>query len=299
MKRKCKRNQILISVRKKKENLEKSRNILLKGVDELKKENFKDKNIIAVLLLALTGAALLYLSEFIPTGAWKNIIGQISLAILISGILGIINEYMLKDSLVELILEKVKIKENVDKTGLEEIVPDITEINYKYYFKKARKNIDIVHIYGRTWTNNNIDEITERVMNSNCHVRVVLVDPESPFTPALEEHFQYENGQLKTLIADVSKVWKEKHAKKERSKTRKSNQGSIKLYYHKGQPVNSMYRIDDRVIVVQTNTTQEKTTRMPAIIFKDTNKSNCFFNIYKKEIEQLIEESRIVKFEDL
>ena len=60
-----------------------------------------------------------------------------------------------------------------------------------------------------------------------------------------------------------------------------------------------MYRIDDRVIVVQTKTTREKTTRMPAMIFKDTNKKECFYNIYLKEIEQLIKESREVEFNEL
>lgn len=68
------------------------------------------------------------------------------------------------------------------------------------------------------------------------------------------------------------------------------------MYYHKGQPTNSMYRIDDRIIVIQTKTTKEKTTRMPAMIFKNTFKNNCFFNIYVKELNQLIKESKKVDF---
>lgn len=66
------------------------------------------------------------------------------------------------------------------------------------------------------------------------------------------------------------------------------------MYYHNGQPTNSMYKIDERIIVVQTKTTVEKTTRLPAMIFKSTNKNNCFFNIYDKEINQLIKESKLI-----
>ena len=194
----------------------------------------------------------------------------------------------------------MKIKEGMDLTGLEEIVPGIAEINYKYYFKNAHQNIDIVHIYARTWTNNNIDEIKERLLRSNCKVRVVLVDPESKFVPALENHFKYPDGQLKSMINEVSLLWRDLYNKNQKEKrSRKSTQGQLELYYHCGQPTNSMYRIDDRIVVVQTKSTEEKTTRMPALIFKHTNKKECFYNIYLKEIEQLIRESRRVDFNNI
>lgn len=261
-------------------------------------KNFKKNHIIVALVLALVGIILFVLSEFIKNLILKNVISEIASAILISGILGVIDAYLLKESLIELILDKIKVKEEVNRTGLEELVPGITEINYRYYFKNAKKNIDIVHIYGKTWTNNNIDQITDRVLRKNCKVRVILLNPDSKFVPALEEHFKYDKGELSKLIHSVSKMWKEKHEKKQ-SQGKKATQGCIKLYYHKGQPTNSMYRIDDRVIVVQTKTTQEKTTKMPATIFRDTNKADCFYNTYLKEIEQLIKESEEVDFNKL
>ncbi len=163
----------------------------------MKNKNFKGKYIIGALILGLVGVLMLFLCELIGDGIIKNLVSEIGSAILISGILGIIDEYVLKEGLVELILEKINIRDEVNKTGLEEIVSGITEINYKYYFKNAKKNIDIIHIYGRTWTNNNIDEITDRILRTNCKVRVILVNPESKFVPGLEEHFQYESGKLK------------------------------------------------------------------------------------------------------
>jgi len=264
----------------------------------MKNKNFQTKYVAVALGLLSMGLICLFAAEYISSRVWGNVVSEIGSAILISGILGIIDEYVLKESLVELILNKMNIKDTLNNTGLEELVSGITEINYKYYFKNAKNCIDIVHIYGQTWTNNNIDEITERVVNGNCKVRVILVDPGSEFVPALEKHFEYEDGKLSRLIKEVSKVWKSKHEKKQERRKRVT-QGSIQLFYHKGQPTNAMYRIDDRVIVVQTKTTREKTTRMPAMIFKDTNKKECFYNIYLKEIEQLIKESREVEFNEL
>ncbi|WP_409068861.1 hypothetical protein ACFLKC_14095 [Clostridium caseinilyticum] len=122
----------------------------------IKNRHFKSQHIIVALSLALLGIILFVVSEIIKNSIISNVIGEIASAVLISGILGVIDAYLLKESLIELILDKIKVKEEVNRTGLEELVPGITEINYKYYFKHAKKNIDIVHIYGNTWTNNNI-----------------------------------------------------------------------------------------------------------------------------------------------
>lgn len=261
------------------------------------REKYRDKNIIVVLGLLIAGISLLIVSEILSEGIFKSIMNQISLAILISGVLGIIDQYFLKDNLVSLILDKLKIKSDVDSTGIEEIIADINRISYDEYFKKAKNNIDIVHIYGRTWTNNYIDEIMDRVKNSRCNVRIVLVDPDSLFVPALEKHFKYEDGQLKTLIEEATSLWKNKYTRIKQeatSRKKRSRLGRVELYYHSGQPTNSMYKIDERMIVVQTKTTVEKTTRLPAMIFKNTNKTDCFFKIYDKEINQLIKESRLI-----
>lgn len=264
------------------------------------KSKFLDDNIKVVLGLLVLGIILLLISECLPDSIFKNMINQIALAILISGILGLINEYILKKSLVDLILDKIQIKSDVDNTGIESILTKITEINYKLYFKQATKNIDIVHIYGRTWTNNHIDEIMERVKTAKCKVRVVLVSPNSSFVPALEKHFDYEEGKLGELIEEVTDVWRKQYnkiediSKKDTRKSKKKKLGTIELYYHEGQPTNSIYRIDDKIIVIQTKSSKEKTTKLPAIIFKNTKNNDCIFKIYQNEINTLIKESQKV-----
>ncbi|AAK79873.1 membrane protein [Clostridium acetobutylicum EA 2018] len=267
-------------------------NIVLKGGDNMNsnKKYFKNLHITYGLSLATVGIILFLLANVIKNSFFNGVINNIASAVLISGIFSLIDNYLLKDSLVSLILDKVHIKEQIDETGLESMMPGIADINYKYYIKEAQNNIDIVHIYGRTWTSTNIEEVTDRLLNSDCCVRVVLVHPDSLFVPALEEHFGYEKGELKNLINEVSCSWKKKYNKK-LQQGKKATKSTFKLYYHKGQPTNAMYRIDDRIIVVQTKTTKEKTTRMPSMIFKDTGKEKCFYNIYLKEINQLIKEA--------
>lgn len=256
---------------------------------------YKSKHIIVVLFLIILSFFIFAINEWINSlyhGSLINIIysilNNIASAILISGILGVIDAYFLQCSLIELILEKVKLKTQIDSTGLEEILPGIKDIDYNFYINGAKKYIDIVHIYGRTWTNNYSDEIKDKLLKSKCRIRVILVNPESPFVPALENHFEYKKGELVKYINDVSGIWE--NINKKKIKTKKK-QGTIELYYHSGQPTNSMYRIDNRIIVVQTKSTKEKTTRLPSMIFKQINSQDCLYNVYLKEINQLVKES--------
>lgn len=259
---------------------------------------YKSKHIIVILILIIISIVIFILSDVINStwhNYWINIVvsllNNIASAILISGVLGIIDAYCLKSTLIDLILEKVKIKEQLNSTGLEEVLPGIKSISYNVYIKKATKHIDIVHIYGRTWTNTYSDEIKDKLLKSNCKIRIILVNPESPFIPALEKHFDYKPNELIENIKYVTKIWTEIYNKKINQSNRKKSQGTIELYYHSGQPTNSMYRVDDRIIVVQTKSTKEKTTRLPSMIFKNTNKDDCLYNTYLKEINQLIKES--------
>ena len=144
--------------------------------------------------------------------------------------------------------------EKVWNTGLIKIDSVLTNIDYKGQFENATSNIDIVHNYARTWTTNNFDFIKNTVMNKECHLRVVLLNPESPFVPALEKHYGYAEGHLVDLINEVTATWrslyydveeKRKACLKKKSSTYKNKHcGSVELYYFNGQPTNSLYRID-------------------------------------------------------
>ena len=98
--------------------------------------------------------------------------------------------------------------EEVWNTGLIKIDSVLTNIDYKGQFENATSNIDIVHNYARTWTTNNFDFIKNTVMNKECHLRVVLLNPESPFVPALEKHYGYAEGHLVDVISEVTATWR-------------------------------------------------------------------------------------------
>ena len=70
--------------------------------------------------------------------------------------------------------------------------------------------------------------------------------------------------------------------------------GSVELYYFNGQPTNSIYRIDDKIIVVNAKNSKEKSVYLPYTIFQD-NGEKGMYQIYLKEIETIIKEAQKVE----
>lgn len=262
---------------------------------------FKQKNLIVGLAITVFGGIFIYTKvDFL------NSIGSI---LLISGIYTVVESYYLKKSLVDMVIEKVKLDKSIDETGLIEVGANLGNIHYQDYFKEANLNIDILHIYARTWTTNNFDFIKEIVLNKKCELRIVLLNPDSPFVPALENHFGYQAGELRKYITEVTAQWKglaqlvnekrkyftDRKFKRSHKKSYGTKEyGSVELFYNNGQPTNCLYRIDDIMIMVNTKTSKDKSIHIPYSIYKN-NKSTCsMYNIYLEEINKIIEQAQSV-----
>lgn len=277
------------------------------GEKKLEKENiFKQKNIIVALLVIVGGVLLLfYGTSDLPLSGFASEIGSI---LMISGVYTIIESYYLERSLVDMVIDKVSLDKNIDEKGLIKLGDTLSEISYSEYFKKANSNIDIVHIYARTWTNNNYDFIKKAVMNTQCTLRIILLNPNSKFVPALEEHFGYKEGDLVKLITEVSDKWKELHKdvtlkkevftnkklRRQRKNYDSKHYGKVELYYYNGQPSNSLYRIDDKMIVVEAKTSNIKSINLPYFVYENRNNLSMY-KVYLNEIENIISESNKVE----
>lgn len=256
------------------------------------RENYKLRFIGALFFIVILGFILLLIgqSEKIASEFWKSVFSNVALALFISGILGLINEYILKDSLIEIILSKINLKQSIDRTGIEHVYTNIKEVDYDYYFSKSKSKIDIVHVYGQTWTNTHLDEIKSRLLNSNCKIRVVLLSPNSEFIPALAKDYNMSPDELRQKIYDVTDLWKEL-AKCKVKTSRKKTQSNLELYYSSGKPFFSLYRIDDRVIQISTRISTGKSKALPVIICKNTFKADDLYDLYVEEIQLVINQS--------
>jgi hypothetical protein len=268
---------------------------------KMRDENkFSLTHIVVALICAIIGILCMWFGN--------SLVRNIGSVLLVSGIYTIIDNMYLKKSLIDLVIQKVSLDKEIDDTGLIKIDSTLTNIGYKEQFENAKSNIDIVHNYARTWTTNNFDFIRQTVMNTECRLRVVLLNPESPFVPALEKHYGYSEGHLVELINESSEKWKSlyndveekrnKCSKKNFSKYKNMKCGTVELYYFNGQPTNSIYRIDDKIIVVNCKSSKEKSIFLPYTIFQN-NGEKGLYNMYLKEVETIIKEAKKVEFEEI
>ena len=79
-----------------------------------------------------------------------------------------------------------------------------------------------------------------------------------------------------------------KHRNKKHFKNTKC--GEIELYYFNGQPANSIYRIDDIIIMVSVKNSSEKSIHLPYFIFRD-NGEGGMYRILNEEISAIINDS--------
>ena len=244
----------------------------------MKNSKFFSAHVIVALALAIIGIILM----------WKgnSLCNNIGSVLLVSGIYTISDNMFLKDSLVDLVIQKVKLDKNIDNAGLVKVGTTLSDINYQELLESSKNNIDIVHNYARTWTTNNYDFVKETVTKKKCQLRVVLLNPESPFVPVLEKHYGYEDGQLVKYISEATDRWKQlAHDVKDKHK------GTVKLYYFNGQPTDSIYRCDNKIVVVSAKNSKGKSAHLPYSIYQKMNGKHCLFEVYLSEIEAIILEA--------
>lgn len=262
-------------------------------------ENLKSRNIlkngftISSLILFIVGLISIFGCEYLlyknPGSFLWSGIRSLGTALIIASIFDVINNFYLKDKMVDLILEKMLIKETIHNTGISEIVSDLNDLDYRHYIRNSKESIDIYHVYGRTWTNNNMDSLRRKVLNSNCKIRVVLLSPESKFIEPLAERYGSTSKELISNIEYVTKCWQELFECKKSAK--KKTQGSLKVYYTQAFPVYSLYRFDNSIINILSKPSKGRTSTLPTFICEDSNKESDLYSMYLKEFEEIINES--------
>ena len=257
----------------------------------------RDGFTISSLILFIIGLLSIFGSEYFlkenPGDILWNGVRSLGMAMIIASIFDAINNFYLKDKMVDLILEKMQIKETIHKTGISEIVSDLSDLDYRHYIRNSRESIDIYHVYGRTWTNNNFEAIKNKVLHSNCKIRIVLLSPDSKFVEPLAERYGVTKEELISNIGYVKKCWLELMELKKNAK--KKNQSSLRIYYTNAFPVYSLYRFDNTIINILSKPSKGRTTNLPTFICEDSNKESDLYSMYLKEFEEIVNES--IEFE--
>lgn len=249
------------------------------------------------LLFLLISITIFWITSNTNWNVANIILNNIASVLIVSGIYNVIYEYFLKANMVELIDEKIKLQREIAKTGITDIKLDIKDINYTTLLKGARKEIDIFHIYGRTWISNNADEIKRILSNKQrkINIRVILLDPQSKFVDGLAEFYDKEVDSLKADMKVVIKEWQKiyEYGKRIKSTSR------LRVYYHNCQPSYSIYRFDNTIVSVSNKLSKGRGQHLPSVICKNSDENEDLYAAYIQELTDIISSSKEVDFSNI
>lgn len=245
-----------------------------------------------IILLMIIGSFLAFWLAGFTNEFWKGIINTVASAVMISGVLGIIDKVFMEQDLINFVCDRVQLKKEIDKLGIINITTDVRhDIDYREYIKEASNHIDIIHVYGYTWTKDNIEYILDNISKKETKVRVLLVDPASDLVNILALQYEKSVEEVRKKISDTFEFWKDKCRERDNNFKFK---GNIEIYYTKGNLNTAFYRMDDFLVAVHINSNHSsKSNVISGIKMKKNNNDFSLYSVYLNEMNELFKESSL------
>ena len=234
------------------------------------------------ILFVIIGGVLFVVASKFESVVLLNFFNSVGAVLIVSGVYNVIYEYILKSKLINLIVEKVKLKNSIDKVGIDDIMLRSDDVPYRELIGETTSTMIIVHAYGATWTRNYIEIIKQQCLQRSLNITVILLSTKSEFCNSIEVHYGKEKGSMVNSIQRVTEYWvdlgKEVAAK-----------SVVKVYYFDGNPVHSLYKFDSKIVAVSNKISNKLSLNLPCIICnqKKDVKEGLFY-IYEEEIGELI-----------
>ena len=185
----------------------------------------------------------------------------------------------------------VRIGTNATAYGVEHFYFNVNETQYPLKLEKVRTNLDIVHFHGLSWTNQNREFLLDALTRNTLTIRVVLLDPDSPFFVPYADFINVSEEYLKEKTEEVIAIWS---SMLQTAQLARDDVADFTLMLAEGFPAKSMYRFDDSVIVTPTTNAKPKAQFMAyeCVDIKDNPKNA--FQIYLSEINWLCGAGKVI-----
>ena len=236
--------------------------------------------LVAALIFVIIGLVCLWISEAKWTSdspALKGVFGQLGGLMLASIAIAMIWELFSKRALMEEMLNKARVAEDIHRNGLEgfSLYP-LKGVDHTKLIKNSQQ-IDILVSYGGSWRNQNEWELREFAKRSGTKARVILNDPDDDeLLGDLARRFGKSASVIKGLINDAISDYK---------KIFDVTKGAtLEIWVHRRTPVYSCYRFDN-VIVSTSYRYQEGRGQVPTMTCA---RGGDLYDFFKCEIDGFV-----------
>ncbi len=254
--------------------------------------SFRLKYFLIALSVAASGLVLLFLSSILIDRSYnwlKLLLEQVSTALLIGAISGLLYEYFIRREFVKLTSEQtlqlsheianlgieakqrsVQLHARIDGSeafrsiGLSGAMEDVAKFDFSDIVNSSRK-LTIVLNDGRTWVGSNFGSLAKRLQDSMKETRFVLLHPKAP---VLAVH------ALKVGSDTASVAGKVEETIRMLTEAAKPN-GKLEIYGHQLYNTFSLF-LADEVAIMTLYFNSSVRTSPPVLIFEDTGPESTY-----------------------
>lgn len=231
------------------------------------------------------GGILLIFSLIIKDGIFKIFIGTISSYLIVSSVLDFFNKCNREEELINKVCDCINGESNATKYGVLSI-SDKDNNKSTDIINEAKESIDIMHVYGRSWTSNNRANLINSLKNKNIKIRVILADYEDKVIVNLYNR-QYNTSDIESRIKGVLELWKEIYVES-------GEKNNLEIYLYSGSITSAIYLNDTKSVALHFCSYKKRHNDEMTEI-ECVKNIDGLFNRYKNEIEYVISESRKFK----
>ena len=178
--------------------------------------------------------------------AWYNAVGNIASAALIGGLLTLLQHILMKEGEEERLRELFGISIAIQKSGLTNILTDSSEFHYHDIIVNSTQ-FHVIMNDGQRWVGNHSPALEERFNKKGTVTEFYFVNPDGPFCAPLAQKTDTTCDLLKLKIESTVDLLKRTYEKTSRS-------GSLKIYYLKNYPTQTLFYTEKTVIVTPYQT---------------------------------------------
>ena len=174
------------------------------------------------------------------------VLGNVGSVVLISGLLTLLNNLIVKKYDDERLQKLLGLSESVTKSGLKTILTNCSEYNYTTLIEKS-ETFSVIMNDGLRWVGNNTPALEKRFNRKHSETELFLVDPEGEFLKVLAEK---TSMSADALIAKIRQTVSLVESTYEKS----GQKGVLRVYYLRHYPTQTVFYADDCVIVTPYQT---------------------------------------------
>lgn len=240
--------------------------------------------IFSLIVIAGLGTTLWQVSVDQKTSPFTyQFLSQISGTLLIGGTLSLLHKIVVDRSADKRLRSLLRIHDSVDVSGLKEILLDSKSFNFTEMLQRA-DDLQVVMNDGERWVGTYSVEL-ERRFCRKVATTIYITDPNGKFADALAAKTGLTIAELQGKISKMEATLKSAY-------NRSTKQGTLRIFYLKNYPTQSIFASEDLVVITPYQTSGGRRV-VPLFIYEDNKDGRCYARDVKQDLINVATESTL------